>query len=238
MALLVSLLACTPPPVVTTYVLDARISERPVARPAGGVLLVTEPRAEPGFDTARIAYLRTPHALAYYTQSSWVDTPARMLLPLLVNAMEGSRTFNAVLATPTGASGDLRLETSLIRLQQEFLEQPSKVRLTVRVKLIDPASRHVLATQLFEVVEPAPTEDAYGGVQAANRAVQQLLEQVREFVVRNATARTLRRPVAGPPTAIVPTGAATNPTARTAPVAKLEPRGSRGTAASGNRAGR
>jgi hypothetical protein len=56
----------------------------------------------------------------------------------------------------------------------------------VRAKLIDIPTDHVLGTQLFEIVEPAPSEDAYGGVQAANKAVQRLLGELQEFALRYA----------------------------------------------------
>jgi cholesterol transport system auxiliary component len=188
-AVLLGLGGCVPQQVINTYLLDARAAERPAlaAGARNSVLLVAEPRADAGFDTPRIAYTRTPFALEYYTQSTWVDNPARMLIPLLVDALERSRGFDVVLPMPTSVDGDLRLETTLIRLQQEFQPQPpSQVRLTLRAKLIDIPSNHVLGTQLFEVVETAPSEDAYGAVQAANKAVQQVLEKIQDFAVRYA----------------------------------------------------
>jgi cholesterol transport system auxiliary component len=180
---------CAPQQVVNTYVLDARVNEHPL--PSSGspnsVLLVAEPRADAGFDTPRIAYTKVPFALEYYTQSTWVDTPARMLVPLLVDALERSKGFDVVLPMPTSVDGDLRLETTLIQLQQEFQPQPpSRVRLLLRVKLIDIPTNHVLGTQLFEVVETAPSEDAYGAVQAANKAVQRVLGEIQDFVLRYA----------------------------------------------------
>lgn len=87
---------------------------------------------------------------------------------------------------------DLRLDINLIRLQQEFFQQPSQVRVTLRAKLIDVASSHILSTQLFEAVEPAPSEDAAGGVQAANLAVARLLREVTEFVLNHMPPSTAR----------------------------------------------
>ena len=44
------------------------------------------------------------------------------------------------------------------------------------------ASR-VLATRLFEATESAPSDDPYGGVTAANVALQRILEQVVDFCI-------------------------------------------------------
>jgi cholesterol transport system auxiliary component len=172
-----------------TYLLDAQVALSPLGRPREHVLLVAEPRAEAGFDTPRIAYSREPAALEYYNDSSWVDTPTRMLSPLLVRALEASNAFRAVLTPPPLVPVDLRLDVNLIRLRQEFFQQPSRVRVTLRAKLIDVATSHVLSTQLFEAVEPAPSEDAAGGVQAANRAVARLLGEITAFVLNHASPR-------------------------------------------------
>ena len=41
-----------------------------------------------------------------------------------------------------------------------------------------------MATQVFEVFEPAPSEDAYGAARAANAAVQKLLGDMIPFALR------------------------------------------------------
>jgi cholesterol transport system auxiliary component len=94
-----------------------------------------------------------------------------MLGPLLVTAIEKSAAFRAVVLTPGAASGDLRLDTMIVRLQHEFQSQPSRVRFTLRATLVDDKTRRVLAWREFEATAPARTEDAYGGVLAANQAV-------------------------------------------------------------------
>ena len=165
-----------------TYVLNATIEPVETNR-LNKVLLVDEPKSQPGFDTPYIAYTRGPLELDYYTKSEWADTPARMLTPLVVQALEASDGFQAVVVPPTPAEGDLRLELDIIRLQQEFIDTPSESRLTIRAKLFDVNRRNVLATRVFEVRKPAPSEDAYGGVQAANAAVGDFLQQLVEFVL-------------------------------------------------------
>lgn len=169
-----------------TYVLDAAIEPRLAIKRSNAVLLVATPRAQPGFDTRRIAYTKTPLSLNYYTKSEWADTPAQMLAPLLVRALESTGGFRAVLSTTAPVEADLRLDIDIIRLQQEFLETSSHARLALRAKLYDLATRQILATQIFEAAEPAPSEDAYGGVRAANAAVKRLLDEIANFVLVNA----------------------------------------------------
>ena len=151
-------------------------------------LIINPTHAAAGFDSQRIIYVRETHKLEYFAHSEWVDPPARMLAPLLVAAIESTGAFRAVVLTPSAAAGDLRLDTEIIRLQHEFLTQPSRVRFTLRAHLVDDKTRRVLAWREFDAVVPAASEDPYGGVVAANRAVQTVLENLAVFCAEAARA--------------------------------------------------
>ena len=170
---------------------DAVLLSPPLAGAAragtvSSTLIVEVPRAAPGYDTRNIAYLRRAHELEYFAVHQWADTPARMLAPLIVRALQRSQTFRAVAMAPTSASGELRLETELVRLQQDFTQQPSRVRLTLRALLIDSATRRVLAAREFDLSSVATSDDPYAGATAANQAVQQLLAQLVAFCAETA----------------------------------------------------
>jgi cholesterol transport system auxiliary component len=165
-----------------TYLLEA-VGRSPSAAAGDLVLLITRPSAEPGFDSDGIAYTETPLSLSYYTQSRWADAPARMLGPLLVETLERSGAFRAVVIAPSSVAADLQLDVTLLRLQQSFLQSPSRVELALRARLIDIADNRVLAGRTFEATEPTPSEDAYGGVQAANAALERVLTELAGFVV-------------------------------------------------------
>ena len=173
----------TQPAAPTALVLDATQDVRPAARNSGLTLLVSPPQAQAGFDSRRIAYTRTPLTLEYYTRSEWADTPARMLGPLAVRALESSGAFRAVIAGPAPVPVDLRLDLELVRLQQEFTGAASVVRLELRAKLFDVRAGRVLATRLFAETADAPSADALGGARAASAATGAALESLAAFVV-------------------------------------------------------
>lgn len=145
------------------------------------VLLVAAPRAAPGFESARMIYLRRAQELEAFAFHEWVDTPARMLAPLLVRSLQDSGAFSAVLLAPSAASGALRLETELIRLQQDFGTRPSRVQLTLRGVLLDATTRQVIAWREFDEQVPAATDDPVGGAAAAQVATQRVLAALAAF---------------------------------------------------------
>lgn len=180
--------------VVHTYFLspDWTSAEPPAAtgrgaqgRGAGSVLLVGLPQAQSGFDTERIAYLTRPNEVSYYATSQWADTPARMLAPLLVQALERVDTWQSVVQMPSAVRGDYRVDIDDLAVGQEFIQRPSQIRLTLRAQLVDLKQLRPIGTKIFEVLEPAPSEDAYGGVLAANRAVARLLSELAAWTARS-----------------------------------------------------
>ena len=149
---------------------------------SGTTLVVDTPRAAPGYDSSKLIYVREPHRLEAYAYSQWVDPPAKMLQPLIASAIERSGIFRAVVSSPSSASGDWRLGVELLRLQHEFTSKPSRAHLTLRVHLVNATSRAVVASRDIDVDATAASEDPYGGIVAANRAVAQALDQLTAFV--------------------------------------------------------
>jgi cholesterol transport system auxiliary component len=172
---------------VQTHVLGLPGSAR-AAPGKGPSLLVAPPIARAGLDTRRMAYVQRPFELGYFARNEWADTPARMLHPLLVQVLEARGWFRAVVAGPNAATADLRLDTEILALQQEFLTEPSMARVALRAQLVDLATRQVLATRNFEAAEPAPSADPYGGVVALNRALATVLEDLAGFTASAASA--------------------------------------------------
>jgi cholesterol transport system auxiliary component len=63
------------------------------------------------------------------------------------------------------------------------------VELALRLQLTDVRTKRVLASRSFDESENAPSDDPYGGVIAANAALQRILEQVADFCVVESGSR-------------------------------------------------
>lgn len=152
----------------------------------GPLLLVSLPEAAAGYGTRRMAYLERDYRLDYFADHEWVDTPAAMLAPLLVRSLRERAPFVEVSEETRGIGGGLRLDTTIESLYQDFRTRPSRVQVSLRVRLVDPDGGRILASRVFTATEPATTDDPYGGVVAANRALAQLLPQIADFAAEAA----------------------------------------------------
>ena len=168
------------------HVLDARpaIPRAPVTRDV--VLEVGVPRAAPGFDTTALLYVQKPFVLDAFATHRWADAPAHMIGPPLMRALEQTGYFRALVPAPAGVPADLRLDTELIRLQQNFTTRPSRVELSLRFRLLDLRARRVVGARLVDVDVDAPSDNPDGGVVAANTALANALAQAVAFAVAAA----------------------------------------------------
>lgn len=166
-----------------TYLLEWSGDALPaVHRADGPSLLVAPVRAAPGFDSADMAYMRHAHELEYFARHRWVDAPARMLEPLLLQAVEQTGLLRSVSAAGSGAQVDLRLESRLLYLQQVCRLEPSELQLGLRVSLIEVASGRVVDERTLTVSEPLEVRTPYAGVEAANRALARLLGELQDWL--------------------------------------------------------
>jgi len=168
-----------------TYVLRSTLPQQSGYSSSAPTLLVSPMRAHPGFDTPRMAYRREPNQIAYYANNRWVEAPARMLTPLVTQALEASSAFGAVVQAPGAVHATLRLDTELVNLSQDFSLQPSTMHLVLRAQLVDTNTQSILASQLFEARAKASTEDARGGVEAANQLLPDVLSQLSRWAAQN-----------------------------------------------------
>lgn len=176
-----SVLPRAQPVAVERYTLEMPPLEIAERAADGAVLLITRPQARADLDSPRMAYRKQDYTLRYFARSRWADAPAQLLLPGMIEALDASGRFSAVVRVGTAATPGLRLDSELLDFSQDFRVEPSVFRLRLRVQLIDLETRAVVASRIFEVQRPAPEETPYGGARAANAAWQALLPELVAF---------------------------------------------------------
>ena len=152
------------------------------------VLIVALPHADAGFDTDRIVYMLDEHRLQPYADNQWIDTPPKMLAPLISGALDRTRAFGAVLPASSPVNGRWELQSDIVRLQHEVFA--ARFRFTLRVTLIETRTRAVVFTREFDGSAPVAAATPAAAVSAANVVVADVLAQMATAC---AAAVALRR---------------------------------------------
>lgn len=145
-------------------------------------LIINTPKAGAGYNSNRMLYTRNAHQIEYFAHNEWVDTPANMLQSLLLIALESTGDFKAVTPKTSAIKTEFKLETQVLTLIQNFDSKPSSVDLHVRLSLVDNQTNQIIASQLFKERVMAKSDTPAGGVEAANEAVNTVLNKIKIFV--------------------------------------------------------
>ncbi len=170
-------------PQTHTYLLEWT-PRAPAPRPAAGAptLLVAPVRAAAGYTSSDLVYTKTDHELARFAYHRWADAPARMLEPLLQAVAENTGQFSAVIPAGSQARADLRLDSQLLRLRQEFQDGTCNVVLAIRADLIEITSGRLKAGRQFSYREPCDAPTPQAGIAAANRLAARFAEDLALFL--------------------------------------------------------
>ena len=143
-------------------------------------LSIGRPEASPTIDTTRIAVVRNGVEIEYYANARWVDRPAAMLQPILVQSFRNSGAIAVVGGDRTAFRPDFVLNTDVVTfyaLHGEG-EQP-EVRVDIASSLIQMPRRNVAGT-----TEIGRTVQATGGdLNAITAAFDDALGKVIKRVV-------------------------------------------------------
>ena len=176
-----------------TFTLDPPAPDmRQAAHCAAETLLVFPPQAQATYDTTQMAYTTQAHRVAFFSRHEWADTPSRMLLPVLVRALQDTHCFSAVVTPPYAEHYTHALHTDLVELLQDFTSQPPTLRLVLRVHLSDDVAGSTIASRELVLSEPLSQGTPEAGVVAANKAAARALQEVVVFVLTATSSATYR----------------------------------------------
>lgn len=171
-------------PEVNYYVVNTvpAVAKKYHPKPVSILVAPVETSAE--FNTTLMAYTTEPYKVGYFVKNRWVETPAQMLLPLMVQTLQNTHYFSRVGTSKAAGNYQYTLYTQLLHFEQVFKEHTNFVRITLSAELIRNDNNHLIAAKQFSVLEPSPEYSPYGGVMAMNRAVADILIQLAHFSER------------------------------------------------------
>ncbi|WER49167.1 ABC-type transport auxiliary lipoprotein family protein [Cupriavidus sp. WKF15] len=168
------------------YAVSTIPDDLPAERTHPATLLVLAPEAAPAYATSRMAYTTRKYQIAYFSQNEWVDTPAQMMQPLIMETLRRTHYFSAVLSPPHSGRHTFVLHTEIVELDQDFTSDPAVLRLTARFDLRQEATNRLITAKELSVQVPLAERTPYAGVVAANEAMGRLLRELSRLVIENA----------------------------------------------------
>ncbi len=182
-----SLLSPQKTPDISTYTLSShnRVYHATTHKLKEITLIVNTPTAVTGYDSRKMIYSKKRYELNHFALNQWAAPPAEMIHPILVQKLRDTGRFNAVMSNEYNSNPQFVLRVHLIELQQNFAVQPSQVQLKIQAEILTTQDNKVIRAQTFITSIIAPQNTPYGGVLAANKAVDYVLNQITEFTLHS-----------------------------------------------------
>lgn len=163
----------------TYNIATPKVSDAPSSRVARQVT-VSPPTAIRALDTDRIMVSASGGRISYYGDSAWSDRLPRLVQSRLVEAMQDSGAFKAVLTAQDRVDGDFAVATEIRSFQLDVEAGSSAATVAIFCKIVDERQGRVIATREFSARTSAPKDDAA----AAVAALQESFNQVTGDMVR------------------------------------------------------
>lgn len=126
-----------------------------------------------------IYYILGKHKQYSYTQARWAEPPSVMITDALSRSLRESKLFDVVIQSSSRAQGDLGLEIYIEDFMHYFESNATKgyVKASVHLSLIDIQKNQVLDANTFSVQLASLSDDAKGGVEALEKALEKIVEE-------------------------------------------------------------
>ena len=167
-------------------------------------LLVDRPTIEPLIDSARI--VRTSGVeVEYYADAIWVDEPAALIEPLIIQSFQNSGAIGVAASRRTDMRADFMLQTNIAAFQaQQPTSGPPEARVVISARLMSMPKRKVVGTTEIGRSAPAQARDLPSIAAAFDDALGKVLKRLVAWTLvtgqaaakaSDATRLSVRAPV-------------------------------------------
>lgn len=168
------------------YVINQRSAPLKKSHRTHSVMMVLKPETSPAYNTTRIAFTDHPYQISYYSYSHWVEAPADMLLPLMVDALQQPHHYRAIVMPPFVGQYRYALRTLIKELRIDYTKPIATLNLSLQSQLLSGVTGNVIAAKEFNVAIPLQQRSPYGAVVAANRAAAIAIHKLAVWCIRHS----------------------------------------------------
>lgn len=179
LATLILVVGCQSAPYKTQYTLNPDVESIQVShqhKPYS--ITVSDVKAFEVGKNTDMTYTRNANVIEAYTKSAWAEPPVYLIKVALANALIASNAYQDVLMSPTSIHSPYKVDATIQKMQQRFVDGQSTIDLSLMIRLVNSATHQLVFSKTYSTTEPALTPNAEGGVEAYNRALHRLLPSI------------------------------------------------------------
>lgn len=171
-----SVIACSKAPVLQTYTLDSiHINATKVKQYRHKIVKVSYPQSLREEITHRMNFSYSINDRGTYLNSEWSNEMSKLLQVTLIESLEQSKLFKAVLSDTSTLRENYRLESQVFAFEHRVRGKQSHAIVSIQFTLIDADTGGLIKQKRFSYKEPTPSSNAKGYAYATNNAIKKLM---------------------------------------------------------------
>lgn len=173
--LCVGLLGCTQAPILKVYSLDVpKVQKVTNSSYKQKVVKVSFPQSLREQMSQKMNFSYSHNDYGTYMNSEWSNHMSRLLQGTIIDVLDSSKLFKAVLPDTTTLKVNYRLESNIFAFEHQVRGEESHSIISIQFTLIDANTGKLVKSKRFTYRETTPSTDAKGYASATNRAVDRL----------------------------------------------------------------
>jgi len=174
-AILMMFSACSKAPALKIYTLDVPQTEVAKQSPYySKTIKVTYPQSLREQISQKMNFSYSMSDRGTYQNSEWSNNMSKLLQGTLIDVLDKSRLFKAVLSDTTTLKENYRLESNIFAFEHRVRGESSHAVVSIQFTLIDADTGKLVKSKRFSYQEPTPSTDAKGYAMATNAVMARL----------------------------------------------------------------
>ncbi|MCK5111800.1 MAG: membrane integrity-associated transporter subunit PqiC [Arcobacteraceae bacterium] len=145
---------------------------------------ILEPVTNKYLNTTTIYYSKDKYLLQTYKLSKWSDYPVKMILEVLSSKLDELNIYDNIITSHIYSKPDYTLQSELIDFKQ-YINSKSYVTLKIKFYLIKDDQGKKVISKIFSYKVPCNSINAYGGVEAFNKSIDLLINDLSFWLYDN-----------------------------------------------------
>ncbi len=171
----VGLLGCTQAPVLKVYSLDVpKVQKVSQSSYKQKVVKVSFPHSLREQMSQKMNFSYSYNDYGTYMNSEWSNHMSKLLQGTVIDVLDSSKLFKAVLPDTTTLKVNYRLESNIFAFEHQVRGEASHAIISIQFTLIDADTGKLAKSKRFTYKEATPTKDAQGYASATNTAMEEL----------------------------------------------------------------
>lgn len=173
--LCVGLLGCTQAPILKVYSLNVpKVQKISHSAYKQKVIKVSFPQSLREQMSQKMNFSYSHNDYGTYMNSEWSNHMSKLLQGTVIDVLDSSKLFKAVLPDSTTLKVNYRLESNIFAFEHQVREKASHAIISIQFTLIDADTGKLLKSKRFTYKEVTPSTDAQGYASATNTAMARL----------------------------------------------------------------